>query len=552
MTKTQDLVVKMTINSQDFDAGLKNAKNSMKGFGNETGQMSKSFNAAMSGIVKKIGLVGIALKAKDGFKQFATSTEEMADGFRNEMGAMGDAWKSFMFQVNNGNFQGFKDIINYARQARQAMDELGDAAALFGVDYAESSANATELLSTIQKKKKAGQDYSGELEAYNKIVDAMREDQKLADDRALKALEGIFGTKGISRGDYGVSYMELAQLARKAAAGAFPDVEKLKKAYNTVPDVSELNDFDIDVSGQSPVKRLEKEWGRERFAQAEFLRALGNITTEEKETIEKILSEMSGRKRIINEMDKRLNRYLTAEEGGGGTKTTATPQSRQSLDLIPILPALKEQDEGLAIIEKINKSIERQNELMQTNAIIVEVGQMMWQNRINKMNEYATAINSLGSAFSSLSEIAGDDSGFRKFASVLGTVATQIGGLIQTYASLVAVEAVAESIKAGNGIPFPYNLALIASAGAALAAIIATIKSQSKSSFAGSYAKGGIVPGTSYSGDKLWARVNSGEMILTRQQSAALLSGGGGQVQFIIEGSQLKGVLKNYESIQNL
>ena len=189
---------------------------------------------------------------------------------------------------------------------------------------------------------------------------------------------------------------------------------------------------------------------------------------------------------------------------------------------------------------------------MKTNAIIVEVGQMMWQNRINKMNEYATAINSLGSAFSSLSEIAGDDSGFRKFASVLGTVATQIGGLIQTYASLVAVEAVAESIKAGNGIPFPYNLALIASAGAALAAIIATIKSQSKSSFAGSYAQGGIVGGSSYTGDKLWARVNSGEMILNRAQQAALFSGGTGQVQFVIEGSQLKGVLKNYESIQNL
>ena len=71
------------------------------------------------------------------------------------------------------------------------------------------------------------------------------------------------------------------------------------------------------------------------------------------------------------------------------------------------------------------------------------------------------------------------------------------------------------------------------------------------STFAGNYAEGGIVGGTSYSGDKLWARVNSGEMILNRSQTAALMNGGG-QVRFVIEGSQLKGVLDNYDSIENL
>lgn len=40
---------------------------------------------------------------------------------------------------------------------------------------------------------------------------------------------------------------------------------------------------------------------------------------------------------------------------------------------------------------------------------------------------------------------------------------------------------------------------------------------------ASAYAEGGIVDGNSYTGDKLWARVNSGEMILNRRQQANAL-----------------------------
>jgi hypothetical protein len=66
------------------------------------------------------------------------------------------------------------------------------------------------------------------------------------------------------------------------------------------------------------------------------------------------------------------------------------------------------------------------------------------------------------------------------------------------------------------------------------------------------FATGGIVPGTSYSGDKVTARVNSGEMILNGSQQARLfaMANGGGvggrEVVFRIEGTQLVGVLNNY------
>lgn len=56
-------------------------------------------------------------------------------------------------------------------------------------------------------------------------------------------------------------------------------------------------------------------------------------------------------------------------------------------------------------------------------------------------------------------------------------------------------------------------LAFGISGAATLATLVATISG---------YATGGIVPGTSYSGDKVMARVNSGEMILTTQQQSRL------------------------------
>lgn len=70
-------------------------------------------------------------------------------------------------------------------------------------------------------------------------------------------------------------------------------------------------------------------------------------------------------------------------------------------------------------------------------------------------------------------------------------------------------------------------------AAAALAAGAANIAKISSQSYSGAYAEGGIVPGTSTHGDRLTARVNSGEMVLNKSQQANLFAmangaGGGG------------------------
>lgn len=143
-----------------------------------------------------------------------------------------------------------------------------------------------------------------------------------------------------------------------------------------------------------------------------------------------------------------------------------------------------------------------------------------------------------GQAFSQLGNAIGGTAGAA--IDLAGMMAQAIVTMIQGYAT-----ASAQSASLG---PWAW-IAFAATGLAQLAAMISAVKSL------GSYADGGVIGGNSYHGDSLLANVNAGEMILNQKQQANLfralnngVNSGGGQVEFKISGSALKGVLKNYDS----
>lgn len=94
-------------------------------------------------------------------------------------------------------------------------------------------------------------------------------------------------------------------------------------------------------------------------------------------------------------------------------------------------------------------------------------------------------------------------------------------------------------------------------AGVAAATLLALLLSSMAS--AKKFAGGGIVGGNSYSGDKILAGLNSGEMVLNQDQQNKLFrminegpagGGTGGQVEFKIHGTDLVGTLNNYNRRQ--
>lgn len=135
------------------------------------------------------------------------------------------------------------------------------------------------------------------------------------------------------------------------------------------------------------------------------------------------------------------------------------------------------------------------------------------ENYADKLNTVTSAIQSMGSAFNMES-----DNMFQYFANIINGAA-QAATAIQALIPVKKAEANAnmEAAAAGAagsvaGIPFVGATMAVA----AVASLVAAMASIPK------FAEGGIVGGSSFFGDKLLARVNSGEMILNRDQQRNL------------------------------
>lgn len=170
-----------------------------------------------------------------------------------------------------------------------------------------------------------------------------------------------------------------------------------------------------------------------------------------------------------------------------------------------------------------------------------------------RMQQTSDMLGSVGNAFGTLGDAIGGTGGaVMEFAGQTLNAAAQIIPQVLSIIGAKQAEAMASGTASAAALPFPANIA-------AMASIIATVVSLF-ASIPKAFADGGIVSGNSFHGDTMLARVNSGEMILNKQQQAALYhslksggvggSGMGGNVTFTIEGSKLKGCLNNYESKQ--
>ena len=164
----------------------------------------------------------------------------------------------------------------------------------------------------------------------------------------------------------------------------------------------------------------------------------------------------------------------------------------------------------------------------------------------NKMDSISGSISTMGSAFGSLGSAIGGTGG--EILGFAGTTISAIGQIIPQIVSLIAAqnaEAIAAGTASGAAMPFPANIAAIASIIATIAGIFASLPK---------FATGGVVGGGSYTGDKVLARLNSGEGVLTRKgmnNLETVMNNStdpgtlGGRVEFDIDGTRLRGVLNN-------
>ena len=161
--------------------------------------------------------------------------------------------------------------------------------------------------------------------------------------------------------------------------------------------------------------------------------------------------------------------------------------------------------------------------------------------------EYADSLGAIGSMMSSVSQLTNE--GAASWLSYASNIIQAVGQALPQLSALATKNA---SVAATGAAASVSSIPVVGwvMAGTAVASVIAAMANVPK------FANGGIVPGNLYSGDRVPAMVNSGEMILNRSQQGRLfdiLNSKGGvngkdvrvTGEVVVSGEQMKILLDN-------
>lgn len=510
MSGKNDLVVKMTINSKDFDAGLKNAKASMNRFGQSAISAKGVLDNVVKGMIKSFGALGVAVTGAQLFKSFINSTQTIGDKWENAMVTAKTSFESFQVAVMTGSssiLSNFRQSIAAANEFASAMDRLGSAQ--ISNQYARMSyvtpfnEELTKYRNAKQQKDSTGMAFAASnmqryLTAYQenslKILSASQ-------DALASRLSSYTG--GFVNRDNLSKYLD--QLYLEIVNDVFPPI---LQDFKNLDKELEKGDYFYNQAKAEMEKRYGPGWRRE----AEAMNALSNINDDALKEMLEVIKTYDNVRNEINSMRRQMNKALN---GDATTATTTTTTASEALTWEQQQEMMIRQMQRVPItnntIIPLEELIEFEEIIEEDTDKLVETVQQSIKATEGLTLATESLIGTMAGAFNKLSDLFGGDD------TVVGQIFGKLGDMAGFAGNLYSVYKIVGPLL---GLP--------------------------------AFASGGVVPGTSYSGDKLLARVNSGEMILNRQQQAALFSGGngGGTVKFVIEGSQLKGVLNNYESIE--
>ena len=256
-----------------------------------------------------------------------------------------------------------------------------------------------------------------------------------------------------------------------------PDAPEVKTALEALQDQlrAAQTDFDNAVTVEAKVAAMTK---------VDALQAQINEATNGRLTIEAEVEPQYTQRGSVS--DKRKS-YANAQ--------TKASRVKNDYDI-----GLISKEEAQQQVDDINKVLSS----LKLKPITVDFDTTSVEKGTGKMREGAQSIQQLGSSIAQLGSQVQEP-----VINIAGTIAQAIATMVLGYAEA--------SKDASKLTPFGW-IAFAATGLATLLTMIASIKSATS----GSYAHGGIIPGGSYSGDRLTANVNSGEMIINRRQQLQL------------------------------
>ena len=397
----------------------------------------------------------------------------------------------------------------------------------------------------------------GELKGVGQMLTAVEQAQKLAlsmEQTMNRAIKGEFSTSG--KGSTTTSTSPVIDDEK----GELPRVEKqLKQLYKEKDALDKLG-----VPETNTILQKMNDW------EGSWEDYINSLTDEEKLLFNQFEESMKKRFDLLQEIgDLEITKSIL--EGRKTPKTySSTSTNNEDPDPLPGSYAYrkKELNNNIDTVRKsltqgVNLSDEDiKKKLAELTALeqelsaleekfgfrtVTEQGTNTWDEFNKAMANTSTIANALFNTFKEGSEITA--------ASILQMISTTlpaIGSLISAIGALTSAEAVEAGVAAtGKAVSTSKHWIEAIAAVASLGAVVATAISAASKPNLQRFAEGGIVGGSSFTGDRVPAMVNSGEMILNKTQQARLfkIANGGAPgdntVTFHISGTDLVGVLNN-------
>lgn len=593
-----DLVTRLLLNSSQFDNNIRRSTQQVQQFQ----QVGRNITATIG---RFAGVLGIAMTAGEAFNKVLNSSQTLGDMTASNMAALKTSVDEFFYSLGSGNLSNFLtglgDMIDKAKEAYAALDQLGNTQISYGVFSAKSQSEIADA-QYIAKNKFAPADQRNA--AFDKWRIALQE-QQAANIRLQE---------------------ELINSASKAVeartnANITVSMEDMLKAFETdLLDPAKRDEVKSRAKNgtanyQSNAKR--KDWSQEQkdaLAESQKQNLIIHTMLEKynddelKDIAAKIQqyyqlnSALKSTAREYNETANEYNSSMAKMEGfkpvdsleGFKVFTGTTNNVEVKLPVKPVIPvgSLAELDAQITSLRKeLNLAISNEDRIRinaELNALteqkrVIEfqykypnapIGKLdgkpaglagmvkpeiptslpkfsspITNKNIKLNNEYAQSLGAIASIMGSVTNMTNEGA-----AAWLSWGANLISAVAAAIPQIVALttakkgEAIASGVASAAQTPFVGWLL----AGAAAAAVVAALASIP------SFSTGGIFAGNSTIGDMNLARVNAGEMILNNRQQRNLFnllngngvmgSAGGGQVEFKIRGKELVGVLANYNN----
>ena len=329
--------------------------------------------------------------------------------------------------------------------------------------------------------------------------------QKEIDDQQSKQIDITYKEGSMAKLDARLSNLqamlknvEFGSEAWKKINKGIKDIEHEKVELNAT-----VNEEQLRSSIQKIVnKALETEQVKPDFS---YLKSSSEIGKQQAQEAENALREIDK----VKEAQKKLQEITENKEG-----------KYSSIEI-------EEATAGLQTLgDEYDKLTEKITAAAQANDGIKERTEHI-QNLSKSFEMAGEMAASFGDLFSALGDL-GNDAGMK----AMGIIAQTIATLALSFA------------KAMTTCKTWYEWVAFGITGTAQ---LISMISQIKSITSGSYAGGGIIPGSSYAGDRLTAQVNSGEMILNRRQQNNLFNAidqdklGGGNTKTTISSVRVQG-----------